>query len=89
MSPPETSQTRAGERRWFIGGAYDDETGQPIPVDYEELVGEGVKIAGILERFGGHFQMAAYRVDDFLAAFRFPPDAIALFRSAARQIGFD
>ncbi|HEY0855544.1 MAG TPA: transcriptional regulator, partial [Albitalea sp.] len=33
--------------------------------------------------------MAGYRVDDFLGAFRFPPDAIALFRSAARQIGFD
>lgn len=56
------SATQAGERRWFIGGE-SDEYGAPIPVDYDELVGEGIKMAGILERFGGHFQIAAYRVE--------------------------
>lgn len=31
--------------------------------------------------------LPAYGVDDFLRTFRFPPDAEALFRQAARQIG--
>ena len=30
-----------------------------------------------------------YRVDDFLAAFQFEPDAAALFRKAAKRIGMD
>ena len=28
-----------------------------------------------------------YRVDDFLAAFRFDPDGAALFRKGAKRIG--
>jgi DNA-binding SARP family transcriptional activator/TolB-like protein len=30
-----------------------------------------------------------YRVDDFLAAFQFEPDAVALYRKAAKRIGMD
>src|SRR5262245_1574461 len=30
-----------------------------------------------------------YRVDDFVAAFQFEPDAVALFRKAAKRIGMD
>jgi hypothetical protein len=30
-----------------------------------------------------------YRVDDFLAAFRFAPDAAALFRRGAKLVGID
>lgn len=35
-----------------------------------------------------HRAVPGYRVDDFLAAFRFPQDAQALFRKAASPIGF-
>jgi DNA-binding SARP family transcriptional activator/uncharacterized protein YukE len=31
----------------------------------------------------------AYRVDDFLAAFQFEPDAVALYRKGAKRIGLD
>jgi hypothetical protein len=31
----------------------------------------------------------AYRVDDYFVAFRFPPDAQALFRLGAARIGLD
>lgn len=34
-----------------------------------------------------HKVLAHYRVDDFLAAFRFSADAVTLFRSAAKQVG--
>ena len=36
-----------------------------------------------------HKTLPDYRVDDFLAAFRFEPDAVALFRKAAKRIGMD
>jgi TolB-like protein/DNA-binding SARP family transcriptional activator/Tfp pilus assembly protein PilF len=36
-----------------------------------------------------HRQVAGFRVDDFLAAFHFTPDAQALFRRSAKTIGID
>jgi DNA-binding SARP family transcriptional activator/TolB-like protein len=51
-------------------------------------------LAGRLEEartFAGVLRQALpnYRVDDFLTTFKFSPDAEALFRQAARQLGLD
>jgi len=36
-----------------------------------------------------HKSLPHYRIDDFLAAFRFSPDAAALFRTGAKRIGLE
>jgi len=36
-----------------------------------------------------HKSLPQYRVDDFLAAFRFSPDAVTLFRTGAQRIGLE
>ncbi|HUG21183.1 transcriptional regulator, partial [Piscinibacter sp.] len=58
------------------------------------IAAECLVLAGRVEEargFAGLIRKAqsGYRVDDFLAAFRFAPDAVGVFRAAAKRIGLE
>ena len=58
------------------------------------IAAQCLALAGRLDEARGftaliHKSIPQYRLDDFLTAFRFSPDAAATFRTGARRIGLE
>jgi TolB-like protein/DNA-binding SARP family transcriptional activator len=86
------AQVRLGQFEEAADWAIKAATRPNAHVHIQGIAAHCLALAGRLEEARAfaaliHKTLPQYRVDDFLAAFRFSPDAAALFRKSARRIG--